>query len=499
MIDKFVKSFKETSIAVIPICIIVSITAMLFNLDTQTISSFIVSSILLIIGISLFTFGADISMMIIGEKLGNKLIQSKNVFFILITTLIIGIIITLAEPDLRVLASQITSIPSNTLIIAVSLGVGILFTLAVLKILFKFSLRTILIICYTIIFSLLFFVSSEFIPIAFDSSGVTTGPISVPFILAFGIGLTAFRTDSNVKNDTFGLIALCSIGPKLTVLLLGMLFTGSNSYDTSIYLNSNPLIIQYVNQFITCLKEVFISISPIIALFIILKTFSKKSFTKKQIKKITIGIIATFLGLCLFLTGVNVGFMKTGFLLGNSFNDYNLTKLIIPFGMVLGFLVVFAEPAIKILTNEVEEITEGSITTKMMTITISIGVALAILLSICRIIFKIPIIYFLIIGYGISLILTFYCPKMFTAIAFDAGGSVCGPLTATFILPLAIGLCASLNGNIMVDAFGLIALIAMSPLIMVQLLGLVFKIKTKQEIYKNIDEEIIEYDWRNAL
>lgn len=499
MIENFVKSFKETTIAVVPICIIVTIIAIIFGFDSGTIGSFIISSILLIIGISLFTFGADISMMMIGEKLGNKLIQSKKTIFILIITLIIGIIITLAEPDLRVLAEQITSIPSTTLILAVSIGVGILLTLAVMKILFKLSLRTILIVCYCLIFALMFFVPTEFIPVSFDSSGVTTGPISVPFILALGIGLTSFRTDSNTKTDTFGLIALCTIGPKLTVLILGMLFTGSNSYDTSIYLNNSPIIIQYIDKFIDCFKEIATSISPIIALFIILKLLFKKDFTKKQTRKIIVGLIATFTGLCLFLTGVNVGFMKTGFLLGESFGNFNLINIIIPFGIIIGFLVVFAEPAIKILTNEVEEITEGSISKNIMKIFISIGVSIAILLSILRIIYQIPITYFLLIGYGIALLLTFITPKMFTAVSFDAGGSVCGPLTASFILPLLIGLCESLNGNIMLYAFGLISFIALSPLLTVQLLGIVFKIKTKQEILKNIDENIVEYEWRNAL
>ncbi|MGM9878674.1 MAG: DUF1538 domain-containing protein [Bacilli bacterium] len=499
MIDNFVKSFKETTIAVVPICLIVTIIALIFGFDTGTISSFIISSILLIIGISLFTFGADISMMMIGEKLGNKLIQSKKIIFILLITLVIGIIITLAEPDLRVLAEQITSIPSTTLILAVSIGVGIFLTLAVAKILFKLSLRTILIICYSLIFVLMFFAPNEFIPISFDSSGVTTGPISVPFILALGIGLTAFRTDSNTKNDTFGLIALCSIGPKLTVLILGLLFSGSNSYDTSIYLNNSPIIIQYVNKFIDCFKEVAISIIPIICLFILLKILFKKDFSKKQTRKIIVGLFATFTGLCLFLTAVNVGFMKTGFLLGESFGHSNLINVLIPFGMIIGFLVVFAEPAIKILTNEVEEITEGSISKNIMKIAISIGVSVAILLSILRVIYQIPITYFLLIGYGLALLLTFIAPKMFTAVSFDAGGSVCGPLTASFILPLVIGLCESLNGNIMLDAFGLIAFIALSPLLTVQLLGIVFKFKTKQEIFKNIDEDIIEYEWRNAL
>lgn len=492
MRDSLKNTFKETTIAVVPIIFIVIIISLFFNISTTLVNTFIFSSILLIIGITLFTFGADISMMLIGEKLGKNLIQSKKVFIILFVTFLVGIFITLAEPDLRVLATQITSIPSTRLIIFVSLGVGIFLTLSVFKILFKLSLNTILIISYTMVFLLLCFVPSDFIPISFDSSGVTTGPISVPFILALGVGLTSLRTDKNSKSDSFGLIGLCSVGPKLMVLILGVLFAGTNNFDTSVYTSNSSFLI----KFIECFKEVFISITPIVVIFIIFKLFTS-SFNKKQTKKTIVGLVCTIVGLCLFLTGTNLGFMNSGFTLGESFIRLNYKQIIIPFVMIIGFLIVFAEPAIKILTNEVEKITEGSISSKAMKITISIGVSIAIMLSIIRVFTRISILYILIPGYFLALILTFICPKLFTAISFDAGGSVCGPLTATFILPLVIGVCTSLGGNIYADAFGLIAFIAMSPLITVQLLGTLFKIKTKVQIYRDIDEEIVDYDWRS--
>lgn len=499
MIDSFIKSFKETTYSIIPICIIVVILSSIFNLGSSVIAPFIISSFFLIIGISLFTFGADISMMIIGEKLGSKLIESKKTGLILTISLILGFIITLAEPDLKVLADQISSIPSKTLILFVSIGVGIFLMLAVLKILFKLSLRAILAICYTLTFILMFASPAGIIPIAFDSSGVTTGPISVPFILALGIGLTSLRTDNNSKNDTFGLIALCSIGPKIAVLILGMLYQGTNNYDITIYLKNGPIIVQYVDEFLKCIEEVFISLSPIIALFIIFKIISKKSFSNNETNKIILGLIATFIGLCIFLTSVNVGFMKTGFLIGNSFASSKHLIYIFPFAMIIGFLIVFAEPAIKILTNEIETLTEGSISKNIMKVAISIGVAMAIYFSIYRMIRSESIIPYLVIIYGIALILMFISPKIFTAASFDAGGSVCGPLTATFILPLIIGTCNALGGNIITDAFGLIAFIAASPFITVQLLGIVFKIKTRVEIEQNIDESIVELDWRKAL
>ena len=499
MINNFIKSLKETTITIIPICLIVTLVAILFGINTEIIGSFIISSILLILGISFFTFGADISMMLIGEKLGSKLMQNKSVFLILLLSLLLGVAITIAEPDLKVLATQITSIPSTLLIGAVGLGVGIFLMMAVVKILLKWELRTILIVSYTIIFASLIFMPQDFIPMAFDSSGVTTGPMSVPFILALGVGFTIHRTDKSAKNDTFGLIALCSVGPIITVLLLGLLFNGTGSYDTSIFYNNDPLIVQYVHKLFECMKDIFISISPIITIFLIFNIISKNAFSKRETKKIILGFIITFIGLTLFLTGVNVGFMKTGYLLGESFINSNFSKLIIPFGMIVGFLVVLVEPAVKILNSEIEELTEGSISKNIMQLSLSIGVALAIALALLRVFTGISILYILIPGYLLAIILSFLTPKIFTAIAFDSGGSVSGPLTATFILPFVIGACYATGGNIITDAFGLVALIAMSPLITIQAFGVIFKIKTKQEIYKDIDEDIIEYDWRNAL
>ena len=487
MIENLKSTFKDTLIAVVPICFLVVLISLIFKVNVITIDSFLLSAFLLTIGITLFTFGADVSMMLIGEKLGTKLIRSKKILLIVFVCFLIGIFITLAEPDLRVLASQITSIPSTRLILFVSLGVGIFLMIAALKILFKLSLNTILIISYMIVFSLTVFVPSDFIPIAFDSSGVTTGPISVPFILALGLGLNSLKKEDTGNDDGFGLIGLCSIGPKIMVLLLGILFVGANNFDT------NKLTLS--EEFITCLKEVFISMSPIIAIFLIIKFFTK-SFNLKQTKKVVVGLLSTLLGLCLFLTGVNYGFMNEGFVLGEKFINLNYKELIIPFVMLLGFLVVFAEPAVKILTEKVEDVTEGSIKESVMKVSISIGVSLAVLISVIRIFTGIPVIYFLAGGYLLAILLMMVSPKVFTAIGFDAGGCVCGPLTATFILPLLVGVTSSLGGNIYTDAFGLIALVAMSPVIMVQLLGVVFKIKTKVKIYKDIDEEIVDYDWR---
>ena len=490
MIESFKKTITETFIALVPICSLVIILSLIFDITRYQLNSFLLSSILLIFGITLFTFGADTSMMTIGEKLGNKLISSKNVILILVVTFLIGIFITIAEPDLRVLASQITSISTTKLILFISLGVGLYLMISVLKILFKLSFNTILVFSYLMIFSLLFFVPNEFIPIAFDSSGVTTGPISVPFILALGIGFTSFRTDKNSNNDTFGLIGLCSLGPKLIMLILGTTFLGFNKFDTSIYEKD----MSFLSELFITFKEVIISVSPIILVFLIIKVLTK-SFDIKQTKKIIIGLTSTIIGLTLFLTGVNFGFMSEGFTLGRHLINSDAKYVLLIFVMIIGFLVVYAEPAIKILTDGVDGVTEGSIKKSVMKLTISLGVTLAILISVLRIYYGISFLYFIIPGSIVALLLTIISPKIFTAISFDTSGCVCGPLTATFILPLLIGAATSLDANIYKDAFGLLALISLSPLITVQILGIIFKFKTKIEIENNIDETIINYNW----
>lgn len=490
MIESFKKTIIETLIAIIPICSLVIILSLVFNISRYQLNSFLFSSILLILGITLFTFGADISMINIGEKLGNKLILSKKILIITLTTFLIGIFITLAEPDLRVLANQITSISTFKLILLISLGVGIYLMIATLKILFKISFNFLLVVSYLMIFSLLIFVPSEFIPIAFDSSGVTTGPISVPFILALGIGFTSLRTDKNSNNDTFGLIGLCSLGPKLVMLLLGVSFTSFSKFDTSIYQKN----ITFINELLIIFKEVIISISPIIIIFLVLKLFSN-SFDLKQTKKTIIGLMSTIIGLTLFLTGVNFGFMSEGFMLGKHFITMNSKIILLIFVMIIGFLVVYAEPAIKILTDKVDDLTEGSLKNSIMKLTISIGVTIAIFISVIRIYTGLPFLYIIVPGSIIALLLTLVSPRIFTAISFDTSGCICGPLTATFILPLLIGAATSLNANIYKDAFGLLALISLSPLITVQILGIIFKIKTRIEIENNIDETIVDYEW----
>jgi len=491
---KLLESFKS----VLPITTIVLILSFFLNFSFYDIIAFVIAAILLIIGMGLFTYGADLSMIAIGEKIGKRLIKTKKVFLILIITFIIGIVITIAEPDLQVLASLMPAIPKHVLIITIGIGVGAFLLISSLRTLYNFNLSKMLVIFYIILFLFLFLSPNEFIPVAFDSGGVTTGPISVPFIIALGVGLSCKRNNKKDKEDSLGLIALCSIGPIITVLILGFFFDTSSDYTMNVANDYNAITDVFLtlgNHLRSHFKEVIFSLVPIIALFIIFG-FVTHDIKKKQRKQTITGVILTLIGLTIFFAGVNFGFLPIGYEMGSQLASTSYPYILIPIGMIMGYFTVLAEPALQVLTEQIEELTGGSISRKTMNLCLSIGVALAIGLSLLRAITGLPILYILVPGYIISIILTFLAPKIFTAIAFDSGGAVSGPMTSTFLLPLAIGSCIASGGNILTDAFGIIATVAMTPLIMIQLLGIIYKYKDgHKRIKRVIDETIIEYDW----
>ena len=419
----------------------------------------------------------------IGEKTGSAITKSKNIFLVILITFIMGLVITISEPDLQVLAQQVPSIPNMTLIIAVAIGVAAFLVLAVLRMLFKIPLAYLLVGFYIIIFGLTPFVSKDFLAIAFDSGGVTTGPMTVPFIMSFGIGIAAIRSDRHAEDDTFGLVSMCSIGPILAVLILGMIFKPGSAEHVS---ESIPVINDtvelgklFVHELPEYMKEMAISIFPIILIFGIIQLFTR-DLNKRTLIKILVGIIYTYIGLVLFLTGVNVGFMPAGNYLGQTIAGLSFSWIIVPIGMIIGYFIVQAEPAVFVLTKQVEEMTSGAISAKAMGTSLSIGVAISVGLAMIRVLTGISILYFLVPGYFIALALTFFVPKIFTAIAFDSGGVASGPMTATFLLPFAMGACEALGGNIITDAFGIVAMVAMTPLITIQIMGMIFKIKERK-------------------
>ena len=480
---QFKEKLEETLKAVIPILLIV--LALCFSIapiPPSILMTFLLGSVLIIVGMLFFNVGVDLSMTPMGEKVGSIITRSKKVGLVVIITFIMGFIITISEPDLQVLAQQIPSIPNMTLILAVALGVGIFLVVAILRMLFGVPLSYLLLFFYALVFFLAFLSPRDFLSIAFDSGGVTTGPMTVPFIMAFGIGISAIRSDKHAADDSFGLVALSSVGPILAVLILGLIYEPQATQEVS---EAIPIIDNTVdlwNLFMKGLphyiKEMALSLFPIIIFFTLFQLVSR-DITKTAVIKIVIGMIYTYIGLVLFLTGANVGFMPAGSYLGETIASLSYGWIILPIGMMIGYFIVKAEPAVFVLTKQVEEMTSGMISASAMGKGLSIGVCLSVGFAMIRVITGISIMYLLIPGYFIALILTLFVPKLFTAIAFDSGGVASGPMTATFLLSFAMGACKAVGGNIIADAFGIVAMVAMTPLITIQIMGLIFKFKEK--------------------
>lgn len=481
--SKLTEKLEEALKAVLPIIAIVLILCFtIAPIPSGILLLFLFGAILLVIGMMFFTLGAELSMTPMGEKVGVKLAKSFNLKIVILLSFILGFIITISEPDLQVLAEQVPSIPNAVLIFSVAAGVGTFLAVAILRMLFSKPLAPILLICYILVFLLAFLVPDEFLAVAFDSGGVTTGPMTVPFIMALGIGFAAVRSDKHAENDSFGLIALCSVGPILAVLLLGLLYRPeSTSYtpeDLPMIEDSGVLWQYFSHGFPEYIKEIAVSLLPIIVFFGLFQILSLK-LKKTTLVKIFIGLAYTYIGLVLFLTGVNVGFMPAGNYLGQMIANLSYNWILIPIGMLIGFFIVKAEPAVYVLMEQVEEITSGAISGKAMGFSLSVGVCASLALAMTRVVTGISIFWFIIPGYAIALGLTFFVPKIFTAIAFDSGGVASGPMTATFLLPFAIGACQTIGGNIVQDAFGIVSIVAMTPLITIQILGVVYKLRSK--------------------
>lgn len=449
-----------------------------------TVALFLVGSVLLIVGMALFSLGADIAMMPMGERIGSQLTKTRKLGLLIAVALIMGVAITIAEPDLQVLADQVPSVPNMVLIIAVAAGVGLFLVLALLRIIFQKKLAIILILLYAAVFGLAVFTSEDFLAVAFDSGGVTTGPITVPFILSLGVGVAAVRGGRNSQEDSFGLVAICSVGPILAVMIMGMLFNSSGGFAADLSIpevaDFSSLMHAFGEGFPEYFRDVGIAIAPIIAFFIVFQIIFLK-LPKNQLLKMAVGMAYTYIGLVLFLTGVNVGFMPVGNYIGAQIGSLDYNWVLIPLGMVMGFFVVMAEPAVHVLNKQVEEITVGSISKRSMLLSLSIGVAVSVGLAMVRVVTGLSIWFFLVPGYAIALGLSFFVPKIFTAIAFDSGGVASGPMTATFLLPFAMGACNAVGGNMLTDAFGIVAMVAMTPLVTIQIMGLYYKIKTKND------------------
>ena len=478
--------FQESLASVLPITIIVLLLCFtVAPIPNNMLVSFLMGAVLLIVGMAFFTLGADTAMTPIGTKVGSCITKSRKVWMIVFVSFLLGVIITISEPDLQVLANQVPNIPNAALIGTVALGVGIFLVIAMLRILFGISLNILLIGFYIVVFLMAMFVPKNFWAVAFDSGGVTTGPMTVPFIMALGVGVSAIRSDRHAGNDSFGLVALCSIGPMLAVLVLGLLYPSEAAY-TPVEIpemeNSQEMIMLFVHGLPHYAKEVAIALAPIVAFFFLFNAFYIK-MPKKPLISISVGLLFTYLGLLLFLTGVNVGFMPVGNYIGKMIGSKEFNWILLPIAMLIGYFIVKAEPAVHVLNKQVEDLTAGSIPARAMELSLSIGVASSLGLAMIRVLTGISVMYFLIPGYVLVLGLSFFAPKIFTSIAFDSGGVASGPMTATFLLPFAMGACEAIGGpeRIVSDAFGVVAMVAMTPLITIQLLGVEYKFRTRKE------------------
>ncbi len=495
------EKIREAVASVLPIAsIVVVLCLFVVPVNNGLLLSFAVGTGMIIFGMAFFTMGADIAMTQIGAHMGARLTKTRKLWLIILLSFVLGVAITVSEPDLQVLAANAPDIDTFMLIVTVSVGVGLFLVVSMLRIFFGIPLKWLLIGCYTLVFLLAFVSEPGFLSVAFDSGGVTTGPMTVPFIMAFGVGVASIRSDEKAKSDSFGLVALCSIGPILAVLMLGFIYpttAGDSALLVHDFTDSIALGKSYLHALPAYLTEVALALFPIFVFFLLFQIFSLK-LEKRPLIKIVVGVGYTYVGLVLFLTGVNVGFSSLGYVLGSAMVKQEFTWLLIPLAILMGWFIIKAEPAVHVLNRQVSELSAGAISEQAMGRTLSIAIAIAMGLAMVRVLTGISILWFVVPGYAIALLLALFVPPTFTAIAFDAGGVASGPMTATFMLPFAMGVCTQNGGNVMTDAFGLVALVALMPLITVQIMGAISVMKpvakapTRDFVGEFADDEIIE-------
>lgn len=476
-----IEKIKESVASVLPVSLIILLLSFtICPLPNAIFISFLFSVFCMIFGMGLFTLGVDKSMMPMGEHVGSTMTKSKKILVVSLVSFLIGTLITASEPDLTVLAGKVPAINAQVFIWTVALGVGIFLVLAVFRIVFAIKLRYMLFVSYGVLFLLAAFSNPAFLAISFDAGGVTTGPLTVPFIMAMGVGISSISS-ADESGDSFGLMALCSVGPIIAVLILGLIYGDggdvSEAPDALIeFVDSREFGVEFLHQLPHTFMEVALGLFPVVIFFFIYQLFAGR-VPKEQVSRLLIGVLYTYIGIVLFLTGANIGFLPVGQYMGNYIASSSLKWLLIPIGMILGYFIVLAEPAVHVLEKQVEEATSGTISKKMLSFSMSIAVAIAVGLAMIRALTGISVLWFVCIGYAIALSLSFIVPDIFTSIAFDSGGVASGAMTSTFLMPLALGATYAVGGNIMTDAFGVIAMVAMLPPITVQILGLVYRIK----------------------
>ena len=477
------EKLKESLQAVLPIgFIILLIHFTLVPMPGGTLALMICGMAVLIVGLTLFSLGTDMAMMPMGANIGSTLLHSKNLALLIGGCFVFGFIVTVAEPDLQVMSEQVPSVPNLTLLLGVAGGVGVFLVLAMLRVLFRLKLSYVLIVMYGIAFALAVF-SPDYLAVAFDASAVTTGPITVPFLLALGSGVAAVNSGRGSEEDNFGICAICSVGPIIAVLIMGLFFDAHTSgYETEAQATvsaAGELARLFAGGLVHSFWEVSMVIVPIIGIFAIFQVTHLR-LSKTELVKIGVGLLYLLCGLTVFLTGVNRGFMPAGKFLGEKMGALPNNWILPPICLFMGACVVVAEPAVHVLTRQVEEITNGAIPRRMLLLAMALGVGLAMSLTMIRMLTGLSVWWIILPGCALALTLTFFVPSIFVGIGFDSGGVAAGAMSAAFVLPFTLGVCNSLGGDVMAAAFGVVGMLAMMPPVTLQLVGVLYNLKLKK-------------------
>lgn len=519
MYNSLLRRLKEATILILPImCLVVvlSLSSSSLSLDSLNIYpnhlgpvfvSFLISIVPLVIGLALFNLGADKSMGRIGTIVGNNLTKKKTLVLLCFGAVLIGLLTTMAGPNLEVLSLRLFPFAKNwILIVIVSLGVGLMLLAAILRVIYQKPLKMWYLIFYGVVFALGCLADKKFFAMVFDASGATSDSIAIPFILALGIGFAQVRGGKNPEEDAFGYAGLCAIGPLISVIVMAIVLSNSNFTVNCVEASTNLTSFSemgnlYLHEFSWSCLEVAISLLPIILFFIIYNFFLK--IKGQQLLSIITGFIYTYFGLVLFLTGANSGLIPAASSLGESFSNINL-GLFILIGFILGFLMILAEPNVHVLAERVNDISSGVISKKMIYLSLCIATGLAAVLNIIRVRFNIPFAYFAIGIYLVVSILAIFVPDIYVALAFDSAGVSTGSLSACFLLPLFISYTRALYNQgvygsekledvLLANGFGCIGMVGMMPLLTVEILGVISIIR-KALFYKKVKENVLEED-----
>lgn len=483
------EKFKEVLTSVLPIVFIVLLLNFTLVPLGEEIVVFLVSSVFLLIGLTGFLIGVEVGISPIGDHMGEGLARSGKLWIVLLLGLVLGFLISIAEPDLHIVANQVAQVSGGliskmSIVLVVSVGIAIMLAVGLARIMYNIPLYMVLTVLYAVILVMTFFASQDFIAISFDASGATTGALTVPFVLALALGTSKLKKDSKAsEKDSFGLVAIVSTGAIIAVMLMSIIKnTGKISGSLPTAELSGDIGQRFIDVFLETVPEVATALFPVIFLFFVFN-FVMLKLNRRELRKIIVGVFFTFSGLVVFLVGVNAGFMQIGSIIGESVA--NSGNLLYPVGLafVLGFVTILAEPAVYVLTHQIEEVTSGYVKRTLVLATLAIGVGVAVALAVLRIMVpQLQLWQFLLPGYLIATALMYIAPKLFVGIAYDSGGVASGPMTATFILAYTQGIAnATPTADVFSDGFGVIAMVAMTPLIALQLLGILFKIKSKKD------------------